>query len=367
MSLRLAHTALGASLLAAIVVTATPAPATAHEFRPTVLRVDLRADGAHAMTWKWDGNDPAGIPASQLGFPDTCEVELRDATVGTERVAHFSFRCSDDAFSVAFPREPQELVLDLRVDSTPLRVERLTGDLSSVDLRARALQIDAGGGHSESVPRRLVPWLVLGVEHIIFGWDHLCFVFALTLLVGSWRRLLVVVTGFTVGHSITLGGAALGALPEPSSGPVEAVIALSIVYLAVELTRDADARERFGRSLGLGVSVGFGLVHGFGFAGALAEIGLPEGREVLALAGFNLGVELGAGGVRRRRLDRRRARSAPRGGFRALPPPGPDRRRLRRRLHRGLLDDRASDRGAQLTSSRGVWALVAPPNVVCKK
>jgi hydrogenase/urease accessory protein HupE len=135
-------------------------------------------------------------------------------------------------------------------------------------------------------------YFVLGVEHILMGIDHLLFVLALLLLTrGAWR-LVKTVTAFTVAHSITLGLATLGIVHVPS-GPVEAVIALSIVFVAAEIVRARKGRERLASRMPWIVAFTFGLLHGFGFAGALSEVGLPEGQIPLALLFFNLGVEAG--------------------------------------------------------------------------
>ena len=132
----------------------------------------------------------------------------------------------------------------------------------------------------------------LGVEHILDGIDHLLFVFALLLLIPDRWRLLGTVTAFTVAHSITLAAATLGWIKVPGP-PVEAVIALSIMFLASELLqRDGSGNRLSERFPGI-VSFSFGLLHGFGFAGALEEIGLPRGDVPLALLSFNLGVEAG--------------------------------------------------------------------------
>ena len=129
----------------------------------------------------------------------------------------------------------------------------------------------------------------LGVTHILEGWDHLLFVIALVLLVRRGWAVAKAVTAFTVAHSLTLAGVTLGLVGLPQA-PVEALIALSIVFLAAELLRG-------GTSVTLrypwAIAFAFGLVHGFGFAGALREIGLPEGEVPSALLAFNLGVEAG--------------------------------------------------------------------------
>ncbi|WP_299350371.1 HupE/UreJ family protein [uncultured Shimia sp.] len=135
-------------------------------------------------------------------------------------------------------------------------------------------------------------YLALGFEHILEGWDHLLFVFALLLLIRDTWRLIGAITAFTIAHSITLGLAALGyvSLPGP---PVEAIIALSIVFLAIEVLKRDPKAPRLSERAPWVVSFGFGLLHGMGFAGALTEIGLPATDIPLALLGFNLGVELG--------------------------------------------------------------------------
>ncbi|MDI1448169.1 HupE/UreJ family protein [Polyangium sp. 6x1] len=126
----------------------------------------------------------------------------------------------------------------------------------------------------------------MGIEHILFGYDHLVFLFGLVLVGGRLRALLLVVTAFTVAHSITLGLAVLG-IWAPSGRIVEPIIALSVAYVGVEnqLVKDAEKRWR--------ITFPFGLVHGFGFAGALGEIALPRPQIPSALFAFNLGVEAG--------------------------------------------------------------------------
>ena len=132
----------------------------------------------------------------------------------------------------------------------------------------------------------------LGVEHILTGVDHLLFVLCLILLVPDIRKLLLTVTAFTIAHSITLAAASLGFVNVPTA-PVEATIALSIVFLASELLRDPHQRSDITQTYPWLVAFSFGLLHGLGFAGALAEIGLPHGQIPLALFSFNVGVELG--------------------------------------------------------------------------
>jgi hydrogenase/urease accessory protein HupE len=135
-------------------------------------------------------------------------------------------------------------------------------------------------------------YLKFGFAHILSGNDHLLFVLALLILVTSTRTLIWTITAFTVAHSITLAAAALGFVEFPQA-PVEAVIALSIVFVASEIIHASHGRPGLTQRRPWVIAFTFGLLHGFGFAGALTEVGLPEQSVPLALLFFNIGVELG--------------------------------------------------------------------------
>ena len=134
----------------------------------------------------------------------------------------------------------------------------------------------------------------MGIEHILIGTDHLLFVLCLMLIAGTFKRLLITVTGFTLAHSLTLSLATLDIVRLPSE-LVEFLIALSIVLLAVEIVKYNRQKEHRQRSLRYPVTVStvFGLLHGFGFASVLQELGLPASMKLFALLFFNVGVELG--------------------------------------------------------------------------
>ncbi len=170
------------------------------------------------------------------------------------------------------------------------RVERLDGSSQVERLEAGAPQFEvrASAGTSE------IAWsyTVLGVEHILSGFDHLLFVFALLLVVSGGKRIVATVTAFTVAHSITLVAATLGWVSVPSP-PVEAMIALSIVFVAAEVLRGLQGNPGLTARAPWIVAFSFGLLHGFGFAGALAETGLPQTAIPVALLMFNVGVEIG--------------------------------------------------------------------------
>jgi hydrogenase/urease accessory protein HupE len=171
-----------------------------------------------------------------------------------------------------------------------VRIESLAGAIQTERLSptktAFVVQVVPSGGEVATT------YLRLGVEHILFGLDHLLFVLALVILVRGWRRVAATVTAFTIAHSITLAAATLGFLNVPGP-PVEACIALSIMLVAVEILNARRGKPSLTARLPWLIAFGFGLLHGFGFAGALAEVGLPQHAIPAALLFFNLGVEIG--------------------------------------------------------------------------
>jgi hydrogenase/urease accessory protein HupE len=170
------------------------------------------------------------------------------------------------------------------------RYERLDGTTQVV----RLTPADPGFEVTEAESWRQVAgtYTALGVEHILLGVDHLLFVLALLMLVPNLRTLFWTITSFTLAHSLTLAAATLGWVHVPQA-PVEAVIALSILFVAMEIVHWRQGRPGITRRWPWLVAFTFGLLHGFGFAGALSEIGLPEHAIPLALLFFNVGVELG--------------------------------------------------------------------------
>ncbi len=171
-----------------------------------------------------------------------------------------------------------------------VRVERLDGTVQVSRLTPAAPSFVVE--ESPSALEVATTYLTIGVEHILLGIDHLLFVLALLLVVQGWRRLVATITAFTVAHSVTLAAATLGLVTVPRE-PVEAVIALSIVFVAGEIVHISQGRASMTRRWPWIVALVFGLLHGLGFAGALSEVGLPEQSIPLALLLFNLGVELG--------------------------------------------------------------------------
>lgn len=193
------------------------------------------------------------------------------------------YRCNDPSADLVVQRTAQGV-------SPPalIRFKRLSGQIDLYYLKA--------GDHQQTLkstaPQQgtFVQYLTLGFDHILMGYDHLLFVLCLVLLAASLRRVLVMVTGFTLAHSITLGLAVLGILRVPIA-LTELLIALSVLLLAVELVK--GPRDTLTHRYPIAVSSLFGLLHGLGFAAALTQIGLPGAEVVWALLAFNVGVELG--------------------------------------------------------------------------
>ncbi|SPJ28253.1 HupE/UreJ family protein [Falsiruegeria mediterranea] len=202
----------------------------------------------------------------------------------------FTFQCApaltaDDTLVLPWKREGALLTVRWLGQEPVSRLAKREGNVIEVAL-AEWL---AGSGTPLKAAKR---YTILGIEHILIGIDHLLFVLALLFVVGGGWMLVKTITAFTVAHSITLGLATLGYVSLPSA-PVEAAIALSIVFLASEIIGHARGRQSLTFKAPWLVAFAFGLLHGLGFAGALSEIGLPPSEIPVALLFFNVGVEIG--------------------------------------------------------------------------
>jgi len=254
----------------------------AHEARPLFVEIKERAPNVFLAKWKIPPSVRRGN-APQIGFPPQCRTGGNSNPAGA--IQSILFRCSADIggsdLTIRYPHFNPSI-------STLVRLERLNGETHSTvfgpDVSAWTIPV------RETKTGIASKFFILGVEHILKGYDHLLFVAALIFVAGTWRRIFTAVTGFTVAHSITLAGAALGIFRLPTP-PVEAAIALSIVFLAWEIVRDDRATLTWRKPSA--ISFLFGLLHGFGFASVLSDIGLPQLEVPLALLFFNLGVEAG--------------------------------------------------------------------------
>jgi hydrogenase/urease accessory protein HupE len=274
-------------LLALLGAMLAPRPAGAHEVRPGYLDLTETSANLFDMTWKVPALGAFHL-AIEPRFPDFCHIVGAPIAIetGGAFLEHGELRCERGLEGSIIEIEG----LEATVTNVLVRVAFAEGAVQTALLSPRAPGFTVA---VKSGPLQVFgTYLQLGVEHILTGVDHLLFVLCLILLVRSVRKLLATVTAFTVAHSITLAAATLGLVKVPAA-PVEASIALSIVFLASELLRAPTARSDVTRSYPWLVAFSFGLLHGLGFAGALAEIGLPHGEIPLALFSFNVGVELG--------------------------------------------------------------------------
>ena len=263
-------------------------PAWAHEVRPAYLELKQTGVETYDVLWK--------VPAAGDGMRLGLYVRFPDETVETsEHRGRFVGGAFVERWSVRHPGSlaDQTIHIDgLRTTLTDVlvRVERLDGTTLVSRVAPSEPSLVLVG--SQSLSAVAATYLVLGVEHILFGIDHLLFVLALLMVVKGRGRLVKTITAFTGAHSITLAAATLGWVNVPGA-PVEAVIALSIVFVAAEIVHGQQGRKGVTARAPWIVALVFGLLHGFGFAGALHEVGLPGHAIPLALFLFNVGVEVG--------------------------------------------------------------------------
>jgi hydrogenase/urease accessory protein HupE len=259
----------------------------AHELRPAFLNLtEDTAEHFHVL-WKVPALGDRRLSLS-VRLPENCANEAAPLAISEDNyvTSRWSVTCAGGLVG-------HIVVIDgLRTTVTDVlvRVEYASGKKDVVRLTPERVSFEPSG--NQVWKETAVTYFRLGVEHILTGIDHLLFILALLLLISNRLTLLKTITAFTVAHSITLSGAALGYLSLPQK-PVEAVIALSIAFVASELIQLKPGEKRLSEQFPWLVAFTFGLLHGFGFAGALKEVGLPQVDIPLALVTFNLGVEAG--------------------------------------------------------------------------
>ncbi|MCH7908538.1 MAG: HupE/UreJ family protein [Candidatus Hydrogenedentes bacterium] len=272
----------------AFLAMAVAMPADAHEVRPAQLKVSEVSPDRFLIRWKVPAMGDRRVAIEPVFAMDCEEPGERVEGYGAgASVRSWRIECAGGlaGSEIGFTNLPATMI-DVFVHVTFLDGRAYTG---LVRPSAPVFTIP----ERDSEARIFGSYFALGVEHILFGWDHLLFVLGLVLLVTDGRRLVWAITGFTVAHSITLALATLEIVAVPGP-PVEAVIALSILLLAVEVTRYRRTGEK---TLAIrwpwAVSLTIGLLHGLGFAGALREYGVPAYAKLVSLLAFNLGVEAG--------------------------------------------------------------------------
>ena len=262
-------------------------PVNADEIRPGYLELNSTDGEVYSVKWKVPMKGDLVLSLTPV-LPNVCTERTPPSSMqsGGAMITRWSLTCPGGIFGQRIRIEGLEntmtdVLVRLVHQDGFTQMMRLTSGETGFEIAAEPSNLDV-----------ITVYTALGIEHIPIGVDHLLFVFALLLIVNGIRRLIGTITAFTVAHSITLAAATLGYVHVPQA-PVEAVIALSILFLATEIIHNAQGRPGLAKRFPWLVAFIFGLLHGFGFAGALAEIGLPEQSIPLALLFFNVGVELG--------------------------------------------------------------------------
>jgi hydrogenase/urease accessory protein HupE len=263
--------------------------ALAHEIRPAYLQIEEVAPARFDVLWKRPSLGALVLrlePKLSNGLLDGHPDE--EYTANSFAIQHWRSRAAPrDSFDNAQVRIEG---LEHTLTDTLVEISFLSGQQIQTVLKPGnpVLVIHVSGTGHTAVPT----YLILGIEHILTGFDHLSFVLGLVLLVRGRARLLQTITAFTLAHSITLAAAALGYV-HVSAPVIESLVALSIVFVAVELARSLRGEQGLTALHPWLIAFTFGLLHGFAFAGSLADIGLPPHNIPAALLLFNCGVEVG--------------------------------------------------------------------------
>jgi hypothetical protein len=275
-------------LLSFVLVTSIAASVSAHEVRPAYLQLHQTGAITYDVFWKVPAVGDTMRLSLYVQLPQTCSnlTQPHGFFANSAYTEQWSVLCQGGlAGSVVRIEGLTATLTDVLV-----RVERLDGSTQVTRITSSSPSFLV-----EATPRRFEvarTYLVLGIEHILTGVDHLLFVSGLLLLVTGFRRLLLTVSAFTLSHTVTLTLATLGFVHVPPA-PVEAVIALSILFVAYEVLRKKEKPNGIAQRKPWLVAFTFGLLHGLGFAGGLSAAGLPTGHIPLALAFFSAGVEVG--------------------------------------------------------------------------
>lgn len=260
----------------------------AHEARPAYLEVKETSPNQFSVLWRTPVLAGMRLPVV-LKLPDDARNRI-DPSV-QELADSFVERRWIDAGADGLAGKRIEFPgLQVTITDVLVRMKTLDGQESTTLVHPSQPWFEPAAAPSKL--HVAGAYLRLGIEHIWGGIDHLLFILALMILVKGTRRLIATVTAFTVAHSLTLAGATLGFVHVPQQ-PVEAAIALSIVFVACEIVHAREGRLGWTQQWPWIVAFTFGLLHGFGFAGALSAVGLPQTAIPVALLFFNVGVEIG--------------------------------------------------------------------------
>ena len=258
--------------------------AIAHEIRPAYLQITEvgKGEANYHILWKQPVVQNRRLPIDPV-FSDECELSDLSPPEVTSVAILYNWQTECDLSETSIH------VTGLMVNHTDVlvRVETLDDEVENYVLRPSNPTLDLKEGGAPALD-----YFIIGVDHLVFGIDHVLFVIGLFLFIQAPIALIKTITAFTVSHSITLALSVLG-LVKLDQGPIELVIALSILFLARELVQEESKRSRLTLGRPWVMAFFFGLLHGLGFAGALADIGLPKDDLWLSLLLFNLGIEAG--------------------------------------------------------------------------
>jgi hydrogenase/urease accessory protein HupE len=273
-------------LLCAVLAFAASA-AVAHEVRPGFLELVETGTGTYSFLWKKPTGGEVEIQIAPV-VPKECRLVIpgRQQLSPGAVVVRGTLECPDGIAGKTFAIAG----LESTITDVLVRVQHADGRLESHLLRPTGPSVSLGG--ATTVAQRSLDYVRLGIQHILLGVDHLLFVLGLMLIVSNRWMLVKTITAFTVAHSITLAIATLGYASAPLL-PLNAAIALSILFLGPEIVRKYRGESSFTIRHPWVVAFAFGLLHGFGFASGLTAMGLPKAEIPLALLLFNVGVELG--------------------------------------------------------------------------
>jgi hydrogenase/urease accessory protein HupE len=275
-------------LFVLVLLAGWPTTASAHEVRPAYLQLHQTGADSYDVVWKVPAVGDTMRLSLYVQLPDACSnlKQPRGVFANNAYTEQWSVECQG-----GLPGSTVRIAgLAATLTDVLVRIERLDGSSQVTRVTSSSPSFVV-----EAMPRRFEvarTYLVLGIEHILTGVDHLLFVSGLLLLVNGTRRLLLTVSAFTLSHTVTLALATLGFVHVPPA-PVEAVIALSILFVAWEILRKNSNPTGLAQRKPWLVAFSFGLLHGLGFAGGLSAAGLPAAHIPLALSFFSAGVEVG--------------------------------------------------------------------------
>jgi hydrogenase/urease accessory protein HupE len=270
-----------------LVALITAPAAQAHEARPAYLEMNETSSGCFSLLWRTPVMAGMRLPIV-LTIPDVRNV--KDPTVQELTDSLVERRWIDAGPNGLAGKRIEFVGLQLTITDVLVRVELLDGRKWTMIARPSQPWVEIGA--SQTRLEVAGNYIVEGIRHILFGADHMLFVLGLLLIVKDRWMLLKTVSAFTVAHSITLAIATLGYAEVPVL-PLNAAIALSILFLGPEIVRSWRGQRSFTIDHPWVVAFAFGLLHGFGFASALTSAGLPRHELPLALVSFNVGVEVG--------------------------------------------------------------------------